>query len=126
MSSDKPEKPTSLDIKDVQKDVVVIAWTPPIDDGGLEITKYLIEKCDPENLVWIKVAEVERSISSYTVQKLANNAQYLFRVIAENPIGASEPIESDPVTIKVKYGKNTISKLVVFIITIMISIIYAL
>lgn len=72
----------------------------------MEITKYLIEKCDPENLVWIKVAEVERSISSYCVQKLAGNAQYLFRVIAENPIGESEPIESDPVTIVVKYGKN--------------------
>lgn len=65
----------------------------------------MIEKCDPDNLVWIKVAEVEKTISSFCVQKLANNAQYLFRVMAENPIGESEPIESDPVTIKVKYGK---------------------
>lgn len=49
---------------------------------------------------------MEKSISSYCVQKLANNNAYLFRVIAENPIGESEPIESDPVTIKVKYGKS--------------------
>lgn len=110
--SDKPEKPTTLDIADIQKDSVVLAWTPPIDDGGLEITKYLIEKCDPLNQVWIKVAEVEKSISSYCVQKLANNNQYMFRVIAENPIGESEPIESEPVTIKVKYGK---SKLTIFL-----------
>lgn len=99
---DKPERPTALDIKEVKKDAVVIEWTPPVDDGGLEITKYSIEKCDPEKLVWIKVAEVDKSIITYCVQKLLANAMYIFRIIAENPIGVSEPIESDPVTIKVK------------------------
>lgn len=102
---DKPERPIALDVTDVKKDSVVIAWTPPIDDGGLEITKYGIEKCDPEKMVWIKVAEVEKTIVTYCVQKLLPNAQYIFRVVAENPIGASEPIESNPVTIKVKIGK---------------------
>lgn len=103
---DKPERPTALDITDIKKDSVIIAWTPPIDDGGLEITKYAIEKCDPEKMVWMKVAEVEKSISTYCVQKLLPNAQYMFRVVAENPIGPSEPIESNPVTIKLKIGKN--------------------
>lgn len=32
------------------------------------------------------------------------NAQYMFRIIAENPVGKSEPTESDTVTIKVKIG----------------------
>lgn len=99
---DKPERPTALDIREVKKDAVVIEWTPPIDDGGLDITKYSIEKCDPEKLVWIKVADVDKSIITYCVQKLLANAVYIFRIIAENPIGMSEPIESDPVTIKVK------------------------
>lgn len=99
---DKPERPKALDIKEVKKDAVVIEWTPPIDDGGLEITKYSIEKCDPEKLVWIKVAEVDKSIITYCVQKLLANAIYIFRIVAENPIGVSEPIESDPVTIKMK------------------------
>lgn len=99
---DKPEKPLNLDVKDIQKDSVTIEWTPPIDDGGLDITKYSIEKCDPEKLVWMKVAEVDKSIITYCVQKLLPNAQYLFRIIAENPIGYSEPTESDLVTIKKK------------------------
>lgn len=102
---DKPERPSALDITDIKKDSVVIEWTPPIDDGGLEITKYAIEKCDPEKGVWIKVAEVEKTIVTYCIQKLAPNAIYIFRVVAENPIGVSEPIESNPVTIKVKIGK---------------------
>lgn len=99
---DKPERPTALDIVEVKKDAVVIEWTPPVDDGGLEIIKYSIEKCDPEKLIWIKVAEVDKTIITYCVQKLLANAQYIFRIVAENPIGASEPIESDAVTIKVK------------------------
>lgn len=102
---DKPERPTALDIKDVKKDSVIIEWTPPIDDGGLDILKYSIEKRDPEKLVWIKVAEVDKSIITYCIQKLLPNAYYIFRVVAENPIGVSEPIESDPVAIKAKIGK---------------------
>lgn len=55
----------------------------------------------------MKVAEVEKTIVSYCVQKLIPNAQYIFRVVAENPIGTSEPKESDPVTIRMKIGKFT-------------------
>lgn len=106
---DKPDRPEAVAVTEVKKDAVVIEWKPPTDDGGLDIIKYSIEKCDPENKVWIKVAEVERSIDSYCVQKLLANAQYIFRIMAMNPIGTSEPIESDPVTIRVKIGKfNTV------------------
>lgn len=101
---DKPDRPEAVAVTEVKKDAVVIEWKPPTDDGGLDIIKYSIEKCDPENKVWIKVAEVERSIESYCVQKLLANAQYIFRVMAMNPIGVSEPIESDAVTIRVKIG----------------------
>lgn len=102
---DKPDKPEVVAVKEIKKDAVVIAWTPPADDGGLEITKFSIEKCDPENMVWIKVAEVERQIDSYCIQKLIANAQYIFRVMAMNSIGISEPNESDAVTIRIKLGK---------------------
>lgn len=102
---DKPDKPETIAVKEIKKDSVIIEWKPPVDDGGLEISKYSIEKCDPENMVWIKVAEVERQIDSYCIQKLIANAQYIFRVMALNSIGISEPNESEPVTIKVKLGK---------------------
>lgn len=50
-------------------------------------------------MAWIKVCDVSRDIESYCVQKLVPNATYLFRIIALNPIGSSEPLESEPVTI---------------------------
>lgn len=106
---DKPSKPEGpIQVKDVRKDSIVIEWKPPEDDGGLEIVKYSIEKCDQEKGTWIKVADVTKGIDSYCIQRLAINSQYLFRVAAENPIGCSEPLESEPVTIKKIIGKYII------------------
>jgi len=102
---DKPSRPQSLEIKDIKKDSITLEWTPPIDDGGLEIDKYTLEKCDIQNNVWMKVSDFDKDIKSYAVQKLSMNAQYMFRVVAANPIGESEPTESDPVTITKKFGK---------------------
>lgn len=102
---DKPSRPQSLEIKDVKKDSIKLEWTPPIDDGGLEINKYILEKCEVQNNVWMKVADFDRDITTYCVQKLSMNSQYMFRVVALNPIGESEPTESEPVAITKKFGK---------------------
>lgn len=97
---DKPSKPEGpVQVKDIRGNSIVIEWKAPEDDGGLDITTYTIEKCDPQKMAWIKVCDVSRDIESYCVQKLVPNATYLFRIIALNPIGSSEPLESDPVTI---------------------------
>lgn len=102
---DKPSRPKSLEVKELKKDMIVLEWTPPIDDGGLEVNKYILEKCDLQHNIWMKVADTDKDIHSYSVQKLAMNAQYMFRVIAMNPIGTSEPTESETVTISKKFGK---------------------
>lgn len=54
----------------------------------------------------IQVADVEKDVSSYCVQRLKEDSEYMFRVIAENPVGASEALESDTVTIRSKFGKS--------------------
>lgn len=102
---DKPSRPQSLEIKDMKKDSIILEWTPPIDDGGMEINKYLLEKCEAQNKIWMKVADFDKSIQSYAVQKLSMNSQYIFRVVALNPIGESEPTESETVTLIKKFGK---------------------
>lgn len=98
---DKPGKPEGpLLFREISEEAVVLEWKPPGDDGGLEIQQYSIEKMEPHQKAWIKIADVDRSIESYCIQNLIENAQYLFRVIAKNPIGSSEPLEGEPVTIK--------------------------
>lgn len=107
---DKPSRPQSLEVKDVKKESIILEWTPPVDDGGMEIKQYTLEKCDLQNKVWMKVSDFDKDINSYAIQKLSMNAQYMFRVVAVNPIGESEPTESEPVTITRKFGMySTIS-----------------
>lgn len=98
---DKPSKPEGpLLFREISEEAVVLEWKPPGDDGGLDIQQYSIEKMDPNQRAWIKVADVDKNIESYCIQNLIENAQYLFRVIAKNPIGSSEPLEGEPVTVK--------------------------
>lgn len=103
---DKPSKPEGpLMFREISDEAVVLEWKPPGDDGGLDIQQYSIEKRDATQKAWIKIADVDKNIESYCIQNLTENAQYLFRVIARNPIGSSEPLESDPVTVKRVCGK---------------------
>lgn len=98
---DKPSKPEGpLLFREISDEAVVLEWKPPGDDGGLDIQQYSIEKMEPNQKAWIKIADVDKNIESYCIQNLVENAQYLFRVIAKNPIGSSEPLEGDPVTVK--------------------------
>lgn len=98
---DKPSKPEGpLLFREISDEAVVLEWKPPGDDGGLDIQQYSIEKMEPNQKAWIKIADVDRNIESYCIQNLIENAQYLFRVIAKNPIGSSEPLEGEPVTVK--------------------------
>lgn len=98
---DKPSKPEGpLLFREISDEAVVLEWKPPGDDGGLDIQQYSIEKMEPNQKAWIKIADVDRNIESYCIQNLTENSQYLFRVIAKNPIGSSEPLEGDPVTVK--------------------------
>lgn len=48
----------------------------------------------------MKVAEVSKDVSTYCVQKLQEDNEYMFRVFAENPVGTSEPLESEPIVLK--------------------------
>lgn len=73
-------------------------WNPPLSDGGSELIKYSIEqKLRTTN--WQKLADVQSETTSFTVQNVQQNVQYTFRVTAENQVGKSEPLVSEPVNI---------------------------
>ncbi|XP_028170388.1 titin-like [Ostrinia furnacalis] len=98
---DKPSKPEGpVVMREISRESVTIEWKPPLDDGGLELTKYAIEKHEPETDQWIKVADVDKSVETYCIQRLNENCEYMFRIMAQNPIGFSEALESEPIVIK--------------------------
>ena len=90
-----PEAP--LVIQEVNHTDVTIRWKPPLYTGGLELTGYYIERRDTNYVSWIKVDRVQPSITTYCVQNLYEDSEYMFRVCAENREGRSIPITSEAV-----------------------------
>lgn len=94
--ADVPDSPKDLKISDIGRDTITLIWTPP-NDGGSEITSYIIEKCPVSGDRWIRVAQTYEP--QYTVMSLFGKTKYQFRVIAENKFGLSEPsAPTEPIT----------------------------
>lgn len=100
---DKPSKPQGpVVFKEIRQDRVTIEWRPPEDDGGIELEKYTIEKYEPGK-TWTKVVDIDKEVESFCVHKLQQNAEYKFRIIARNAVGASEPLESETVKMRTSF-----------------------
>ena len=95
-----------LMISEVLKHSMTLSWQPPHSDGGASITGYIIEKRDHMSSTWSRVERVKSHIYSYTVTNLVPHYKYLFRIIAENSVGRSRPLEArTPVEAKSPYSR---------------------
>ncbi|VEL06667.1 unnamed protein product [Protopolystoma xenopodis] len=95
----KPSKPIGpLEVTDVTKTSCQLAWKKPEDDGGEEITHYLVEKMDSKKGRWETVSEVTRG-TQCPVNRLEEGNRYLFRVTAVSKEGPSEPCETTTETL---------------------------
>ena len=108
---DKPDSPQSCKVTDVFYDNCVVNWTPPKDDGGTEIKKYVVEALDVSSGTeqWVQVARTDsESDRKIKVEGLTNKHRYRFRVKAANKLGPSDPCEmlGDDIWIKDPWGKN--------------------
>ncbi|CAD7001755.1 unnamed protein product, partial [Ceratitis capitata] len=101
---DEPNKPGTPEVTDYDNQSISIKWTPPINDGGASIEKYIIEKKDKNKPDWEKTIEVPGNQLDATISGLHEYEEYQFRVIAVNKAGLSPP--SDPSKVQVaKYKK---------------------
>ena len=92
---DKPEGP--VEFSNITKDSVTLSWQPPTKDGGLPLTGYVIEQRDKRRTQWVKAGTVDKDTTSFTAAKLLEDNEYVFRVLAVNAEGESEPLESKDV-----------------------------
>uniref|UniRef100_A0A8B9LP06 Titin n=1 Tax=Astyanax mexicanus TaxID=7994 RepID=A0A8B9LP06_ASTMX len=68
---------------------VSLAWSKPEQDGGSRITSYEVEALEKGQQKWIKCGVTKTT--SFFVYGLRENAEYFFRVRAENHAGLSDP-----------------------------------
>ncbi len=82
-----------------------IKWEEPEDNGGSPITNYIVEARDVNRRSWREVGKPQPTQLEFTIDKLMEGNQYLFKIQAENHYGISDPVEiPDPVTAKNPYG----------------------
>jgi len=93
---DKPTPPQTCKVTNVFQDNCVVNWTPPKDDGGTPLRKYVVEALDTTNgnATWSPVASTDDAgPKKIKVENLTPGHKYRFRVRAVNKIGESEPCE---------------------------------
>ena len=102
--TDKPSPPRNLEVTGLTAETADLKWDVPEDDGGSEITHYVVEKKNLQRKTWQEVGKP--SELTFTVGDLHDQNQYLFRVFAANQYGVSEPVEmTEPVTAKNPFSK---------------------
>ena len=79
----------------VTRNMLAIHWSPPYDDGGYPIERYIVEKREASRSHWTQVGVCAPDVTAFCVTDLAENQVYYFRVIAETAFGFSEPLELD-------------------------------
>ncbi len=91
---DFPRPPKNLCLEEEVPGTVTLQWdhTPDLADDS-EGAHYVILKRDASTASWFTVAECVFS-SKYTVTGLLPGRKYYFRVIAQNIIGDSDPLDS--------------------------------
>ncbi|XP_011700590.1 PREDICTED: twitchin isoform X1 [Wasmannia auropunctata] len=92
---DEPGKPGRPELKNWDKDFVDLEWTPPKDDGGAPIEKYIVQMRDKEGRQWVDVAKVpgDRTAAKVT-DGIQEGHEYEFRIVAVNKAGPGEPSDT--------------------------------
>lgn len=81
-----------------------MSWKPPLEDGGDEVSHYIVERRDTNRLNWV-IMNARCKELTCNITGLFKNTEYLFRVCGVNKYGAGIYLQSKPVV-----AKNTFSK----------------
>lgn len=97
-----PEGP--VEISDIDSDACSLSWNKPLEDGGSNITNYVVEKCDVSRGDWV-TAVSSCGKTGCRLGKLVPGREYAFRIRAENRFGISDPIQSDRMVAKFPFRR---------------------
>ncbi|XP_053200690.1 twitchin-like isoform X3 [Panonychus citri] len=100
---DRPGPPQNVRGEDVDGDSLTLLWSPPKDDGGAEITNYVVEKREVGSTAWSRISSFA-SGTDIRVRNLTIGKSYDFRVMAENQYGTSDPAQTaEPILAKLPF-----------------------
>ncbi|CAG2114682.1 unnamed protein product, partial [Medioppia subpectinata] len=101
-----PGKPTGpLEVPEISRNAATITWKAPKYDGGCRVTHYIVERKETSHSHWITATSMCKE-TIFTAQGLTEGGEYLFRVLAVNENGQSEPLVGEnPIIAKLPFDK---------------------
>lgn len=72
-------------------------WKAPRDNGGKQVSSFVIERRVAGRKPWTRVGEVESSTTVFTDDKVEEGQAYLYRIRAVNAEGMSDALETEEV-----------------------------
>ena len=92
---DRPGQPEGpLKISEVTKETCVVTWKAPLDNGGVSVDKYIIDRLDVARGEWTPTGEVNGETTTLRIIRLTAGKEYMFRVRAVNKEGESDALET--------------------------------
>lgn len=70
-------------------------WKAPRDNGGKQVTSFVIERRLAGKKSWNRVGEVDSSATAFSDEKVEEGQVYQYRIRAVNAEGMSEPLETE-------------------------------
>ncbi|XP_076003215.1 immunoglobulin-like and fibronectin type III domain-containing protein 1 [Genypterus blacodes] len=85
--------PGAPNVVSASKTCINLTWTPPVDDGGVPITGYQLEKRKKDTNQWTAINLLNEPIEglTYAVKDVTEGTEYEFRVSAINKSGCGDP-----------------------------------
>uniref|UniRef100_A0A8C1GZC2 Titin n=1 Tax=Cyprinus carpio TaxID=7962 RepID=A0A8C1GZC2_CYPCA len=101
---DRPGPIRDLKVSDISMDRCKLTWEIPEDDGGCDIYNYIIEKCETKRGVW-SIHSAAIITNSAKVTRLIEGNEYIFRVRAENKMGAGPAVETESIVARTQFSR---------------------
>lgn len=83
--------------------MIFLNWDDPEDDGGSDLTGFIVERRDAKMHTWRQ--PVETASSKCECVGIMEGQEYMFRVIAKNKYGLGPPVELGPIKAVDPQGK---------------------
>ena len=82
-----------IKVSDIKPTQLLLAWEPPVNDGGTPITSYVVSSKLAYQLYRSENRIGTTKETQYLVKDLQEGQRYLFYVYAQNEIGNSKALE---------------------------------
>ncbi|XP_056138393.1 immunoglobulin superfamily member 22-like [Lampris incognitus] len=96
---DHPKPPQGkVEFLEHSRKCIKMKWKAPRDNGGKQVTSFVIERRVAGKVAWIKVEEVDSRTTAFNDDKVEEGQAYQYRIRAVNSQGASDPLETEEVS----------------------------